>query len=425
MKNYMRALSIITILAVSQQAIAESVKQDSAERGKAKAEKVVKKKSRAWGDKNKNWLKYLKGLVTEVEVRVNCADNSDALKNMELYPGNTYVLTGVCDGPVSVSQRAGHYRFVGDADGDKDDGITLPPGETGYFTFGFYGPIHAELDNLIIDASNYSSAADDIWAAPVYVENGATVEISHVDVVGGDGGIFADAAYVYIGDKVSVTDFRQTGIGSGNGGYTFISQPVTVAGANGEPGDYSEALSAYRNGILVVRRGGSFTAGTDDGSNSDFERYSAIATDGGSLRVRNEGDIDLDGYIGAFRLGSIRIQTGTLNGGIWSGDQSHVRVENLQQSGGDIEAWRGSGIRADYSNLSDGTTDPIYIGQMSTMRINGGSIDNASGTGFIETYSYGQVSLRDMADISDRNIVCSDGRSFSPGNGINIGTVDC
>ena len=314
-----------------------------------------------------------------------------------------------------------HYRFAGGDNGVKDDGIIAPLGETAHYGIRSFGPVQIALENLTIDVTNYTSQSGNVWLAEICAEASSSVSLKQVDVIGGDGCVFADGAYVAIGEGVTVSGFRPTGIVVANVGYVYVGRPVTVDGADGEPGEYSEVVVVYRNGSVMIRRCGSFAMGTDDGSSPDFERYSIEAVDGGTVRVRHDGEVTIDGFIAEFRSGTIRVQTGTLNGAIWIGDQSHLRVENLNHSGGDIDTWHGCGTRIHDSQISVGSTDPIYVGQMSTLRIDGGSIGNVSGIDVIEAYGYGYSTLRDMVDVGNREIIWSDPRSFSCGDAANVG----
>lgn len=420
MKYFIKIISLIGLFTISQFAYSASVTDTFATGDTLTADTLNNLKS-AVNDNNTRIAAMERG----TDIAVDCSADSSALKNTTLIPGNTYVLTGMCDGPIYISKPAGRYHFRGDAIGIKDDGIISPPGETEYYVLGFYGPVSARLENLRISAENYTTKADGFFTAAIYVEGNASVSLYDVDVVGGESGITSDSAYVFLGAGNTVTEFRQGGLNAGNNGTILVGQAVTVTGATGEPGDYSEALSAYRNGVIKISRGGSFTGGTDDGSNAGFDRFSITAVDNGSIRINNSGTVTLTGAIGAYRSSSIRIQTGTVSGYIESADSSHVRLENITHSGGIIDVYRNSSMRANDSVLVNGSNERISVGDLSILRLGGGNVGNA-GTGSINLYAYGVLRVTGATDLGGRDINCSDPREFPGTLGVdyvNVGTT--
>ena len=346
---------------------------------------------------------------TGVDTDVNCVDNPLALKNTTLTPGTTYVLTGMCDGPVRISEPAGTYSFRGDATGIKDDGIISPPGQVEDYVFSAYGPISASFHNLTISGANYTSLGG-VYVTTVYVTGNSSLSLNEVDVVGGDNGVNADSAYIAIGDGVNITGFREEGLIALNGGNIRVDDFISVTGAANELGDFSVAMDATRNGSIVISGGGIFTAGTDDGSNPDYESISMSANGNGTIRIRNSNAVTLTGAIEAIRSSEIRIQSGgTIVGAISATDQSHVRVRNVTHSGGNITAISGSGFTARNSTLSDNSSDWIGVQQVSTMSLRDTTVGNSSGAASINVFHHGFLSLQGAAtDLNGRIINCSD-----------------
>jgi len=116
-------------------------------------------------------------------IPVDCFTDPLALKDMPLTPG-FYVLTGMCDGPITFDPD-GHYDFVGDGiGGDKDDGIASQIDQTEPFALGVYA-VSVRLENLTISAANHTSKSDGIFVTAIGAR-ASTVELFNVDVVGGD-----------------------------------------------------------------------------------------------------------------------------------------------------------------------------------------------------------------------------------------------
>ncbi len=359
-----------------------------------------------------------------ITIAVDCSADASAFLNTTIQNNTTYTLTGMCDGPISIN-RSQNVVIEGDDTGTKDDGIILPPGLTENYVINFRGPVAAQLDNLTISAANYTSGTDGENVAGVLVESNASVRLSDVAVVGGDVGVLADHGDVVIGAGVQVTGFREGGLLAGRGAVIYAENSVTVTGGTGIVGTFSEALSAFNNSVIEITDGGSFTGGTDDGSNPDYESYSVAAQNNGTIRVHNSGTVALTGDMNAARSSVIWVQTGAITGAIFSHTQSDVRIENMTHTGGIISIYSVSGFRADNSTLSSGSSELIDVGDMSHIRLVGSTVGNASGTANIELYRFGLLVLKDTTDLGNRDVDCYVPFHFSQGDAINIGTVTC
>jgi len=365
-----------------------------------------------------------------VDVPVDCSvatGSPDALLNTTLVPGNTYVIEGFCDGPIQIIEPAGRYRFRGLNNDKTLDGISSPASETAYYVVGAFGPVSARFDHLTISGTNYTSQTDGVWVGTIYAEGNAAVTLYNTDITGGDGGIFSDNAYVFIGPGVTVSDFGQTGLGAINNGFILSggsSGPVTVEGAvglNGGTAGYREAMSAFRGGAIRLGAGGTFSAGTDDGSNPDFVSYAATAGETGALRIQN-GTITITGLLEAGGNGSIRIEGGgtvndLINGDVTAYHGGHARIRRMTINGA-VDASYGSSVyvrdgvingRVDgYSAStiivrdSDQSGGNVSSSQSSLVRFDGASTVDTSGFFFGAQFGAG-------IDIRNTTMVTADG----------------
>ena len=64
-------------------------------------------------------------------VDVNCRDDANAFRNIEIEANTTYVLSGMCNGPIWIEED-NNVTIEGDGDGIKDDGVVLPADLTEY-----------------------------------------------------------------------------------------------------------------------------------------------------------------------------------------------------------------------------------------------------------------------------------------------------
>ena len=125
-------------------------------------------------------------------VPVDCTADPNAFLDPNPVPitdNTTYVLSGMCNGPIWISRKR-NVIIEGDSAGvAKDDGVILPGGLTDnpFAAVGIWES-NAELRNLTIDASAYVTNAypfNDTIAA-VAVGQHAMARIYDVDIDGGD-----------------------------------------------------------------------------------------------------------------------------------------------------------------------------------------------------------------------------------------------
>jgi hypothetical protein len=405
MKYFIEIALFVGISAISQIAYSGSI-SDTYATGDTLTADHLKNLKDAVNDNNSRITAIEASVGTDIAV--DCIANPLALQNTTLRPGNTYVLTGMCNGPIRLSEAAGSYNFRGDDSGTKDDGIISPPGQTEGYVFSAYGPVSVSLENLTISGANYTSQVD-AYVTTIELTGNASAMLNDVDVVGGDIGVWASSAYLSIGGVVNVTGFREEGLLAAYGGSIKVNDFITVQGALNEPGDYSTAMDALRNGSIVISGGGIFSAGGDDGTNPDYERGAMEANGNGTIRIR-KSDVTLTGSIWAGRSSEITILSGgTIAGDISASDQSHVRIQNMDHSGGSISSTNGSGFTAFNSMLNQGSNaDTIYVQGASTMTLGNTDVGNSSGIGSIEVAHHGFLSLQGTTNLNGRIINCAD-----------------
>jgi hypothetical protein len=363
-------------------------------------------------------------------VAVDCATDSTALLNTELKPGNTYILTGMCDGPIEIDEPAGVYRFQGDAIGSKDDGIRLPAGHVpdgtpadGYAVIT-YGPVAAKFVNLTISAVLYNSSLD-VFVNTLWAAANSSVILTDVDVVGGDRGIFAGNSDVVIREGVTVTGFRAGGLVSARGSSIIALHPITVTGLLLEPGNESYALLAYRSGTIEIFDGGTFASGTDDGSNLGYESGAVGVWDNSTINISDQGTVILNGNVEVGRSGSTRIRKGTITGELTAYKNAFIELWGVTQTGGDINLYFNSILSTNNGTiLSSGSSDKISIKRMSSLYFDDSSVDNASGTATIELKHYSLMETKGAtgSDLNSRDVNCSNSL-FIQTNVIAPGTV--
>jgi len=346
-------------------------------------------------------------------IAVDCASDSSALKNLALTPNTTYVLTGMCDGQIEVGAGLGTINIEGDATGVKDDGITLPAGETdGDTVFAtIYGTdsVKLNLQNLTISAANYNSESD-LYIGGIGSYRGAHVTLTQVDVVGGDEGIGAhNTGTASINEGVRITNFSRHGINSSRASVVRVFDTVEIAGDSNSDWDISEAVVAHQGGVIDFR---------NDGDPSTM--HSIEPASGPNISIAN----DNTAAVSAFQNGTIRIVDTDITGVLWSGDSSVVDIRDSVQGEGYINPYRNSVMRIRDSQVANGDSGTLYSGDFSVLRLDNTTVANTSGTGQISTYRYGVVDLRGTTDLNGRDINCADPRELRlDGSVLNVGTT--
>lgn len=324
-------------------------------------------------------------------VMVDCTGDSAALKNTVLTPNTTYVLTGICDGQIVVGAGLGTINIEGDGSGLKDDGITLPAGETDGDTV--FAAIYAvdgvrlNLSNLTINAASYN-AVSDLYIGTVGSYRGAHVYLDTVDVVGGDEGLGAyNGGTFSVDTNVAITGFRNAGIKASRASVVRVFGSVTVTGASAQEGSNSEGMLAIDGGVISASGGGTVSPASGTGLSAALDTAAAIS---------------------AFRNGTIDVTGMTVNGTVWSGESAAVNLRNVTQAGGAIDAYRNAVIRVRSSDVTGNAGDPIYAGVFSMIRMDDTNIGNASGTEFIGLYNFGIIDLRGSTNANGRQINCTE-----------------
>jgi len=348
-------------------------------------------------------------------VAVDCSVNSTALKDLTLTPNTTYVLTGICDGQIVVGAGLGTIRIEGDATGVKDDGITLPTGETDGDTVfaSIYGTdsVRLNLKNLTISAANYNSA-NDLYISAIGSYRGAHVTLTQVDVVGGDEGVGAgNTGTVSIFEGVHITGFSRHGIDSSRASVIRVFNTVEIVGDINSDSDVSEAVVAHQGGVISF---------SNDGNPSTMHNIEPAS--GPNISIAN----DNTAAVSAFQNGTIRIVDADITGVLWSGESSTVDIRDSVQGDGYINPYRNSVMRIRNSQVANGDSGTLYSGDFSVLRLDNTTVANTSGTGQISTYRYGVIDLRGTTDLNNRDINCSDGRETRiDGSVVNVGAVSC
>jgi hypothetical protein len=353
--------------------------------------------------------------VTTQTVAVDCASDAAALKNLTLVPNSTYILTGICDGQITVGAGLGTINIEGD--GGMDDGITLPAGETdGGTVFGaVYGTdaVRLNLSDLVIDASSYNSESD-LFAGAVLSTRAAHVTLTDVNVTGGDYGVGAyNTGTITLIGNVSITDFGLNGVRADKGSVvrTFgDATTLTIIGGTGQDWTASEAVVAYQGGVVQF-----------DNDGNDATRHSIQPASGPNL---NSDPDDNVAAVSAFQNGTIRIYDANITGVVWSGDSSVVDLRDVVQGGGYVNPYRNSVLRFRDSQIGNGAAGEFFSGDFSVLRMDDTEVKNSSGSDVISTYRYGVIDLRGATNLNGRGIVCQDTRDLRlDGTVINVGAT--
>ena len=377
-----------------------------------------------------------------VEIALDCDSDADAFRNAEINSHTTYILTGMCNGPIWIYDRS-NVTIKGDDSGvsDKNDGVFLPANldglrdpegeliESPYGAVGVWRSRNVRLENLKIDASNYVSRD--------YIINGfsarniaaltsgqqAYVRAENVDFLGGDFALdIYSQSQLDIREGVTVTGFNRAGLSAFSSGVIIVHEDITVSGlVDTSTESYAQAIHASANGVVQIRNGGSFTGATttETTDSSGFTIYPASVwiSDNATLNISDSSNTAV--FNGAFEAGysaMIRVNGNTVIDGVLAAYHSSVIwMRDVTQSGGEVWAGDGGYMRVESSTLTPGDTDGYDINfelyRSGRARINNTTI-NLNGTN-MGVWGYSVLNLRGSTSLGTDSIDCSDGRGLS------------
>jgi len=355
-------------------------------------------------------------------IPINCGAGGDvnALINTVIEDRTTYVLTGMCDGPIEVIRRRNVF-IQGDATGIKDDGIILPANlqANPFAALGIYES-NVDLSNLTIDASNYVTSSYPFGATNVSalsIGQSSTGRIRDLDITGGDTGlnVFRNS-WVKTYSNINISGFNVIGLSSFAGSSVELSDTIQVVGGATTTSQNPEAISATYNSIVEIGNGGTFTPA---GSGLAPENHAIGAGDNATVRVRDSGVTNLNADVGAWRSSSIKVDGGAVfNGGIGVYDTGTIRVTNSTHSGGFIEAHRGAVLRFISSSIDTATGGPFIfdLTAAATVRIQDTSVTLGDP---INLFGYSLLQLKSTLT-GDTNFISGDVNCHDRANQISV-----
>ena len=370
-------------------------------------------------------------------VEVDCGEHPDAFQEGTDNPGGqvainshtTYILTGLCDGPIWIVER-NSVRFEGDDSGEKDDGVILQAGlsEHPYAAIGAWESNNVSLENLTVSAANYVSKSYSFGenVTALSAGDGSHVEVVDVSFLGGDLGVSVYRnAVLRLREGVTVTGFNYIGLEAWMGGSITTNGNITVTGIDGtSTEDFVYAINSSSNGTVYIRAGGNFTAGsnanTQDLSTDDIYPAALWASDnstvlvrggsnavvfdgavevGYSAMVRMAGDITINGLIGVYHGGVMHLTNVVQDtDNIWVGDKGHLRVESgnlspLSYYGSPIDVYRQGSIRMNNTVVNLVNDDVFSVGGLSYINLRGAT--NLNGADISCWGGSNHISIRD------------------------------
>jgi hypothetical protein len=268
-------------------------------------------------------------------VDVDCSDNPDALLDSPIsgaFPAyTTYNLKGACNGPLYVT--ADGVRFVG-VDG-TGAAVVLPGPPTNPADGAVFGDGAHDLriENLLIDVSAWGTGAiaEDTDAAGVYARN-SFVRIINTRIVGGLWSInpFRNAI-VRTEGLVELIDYVNSGISVGDQSLVTARGPV-VFRSDVTDGSYLGAIDIYRGGEIDFRSGVTVNQADAD-ENNGFYPYAIGAYEQSHIRIRNRGQVNIQGNIYLNMLATANIDGGNFAGFMGINENSVMTIRNTTQSG--------------------------------------------------------------------------------------------
>ena len=349
-------------------------------------------------------------------VPVDCDADADAFRGIEIQSNTTYVISGLCNGPIWIENRQ-NVSLQGDGTGIKDDGVVLPAGlaEQPYGAIGVWQSRGISLANLTVSAANYvgQDYAFGSNVASLSAGNQSYVDVTEVDFVGGDYSVDVyNGTQVNLRGGVTVTGYNRAGLSAFNHGMIRTFGDISVSGLVGTSTEtYPYAISAISNSVVEVRDGGSFSGASGqavdeyptavwsgDNSTVRFRNSTNPSTVNGSIEsayssmVRISGNLVLNGALAAYHRGYIRA-TGLSqsDGPIYAGDASTIRLEQGNVTTDTIDIYRQGNLRTNNTVINKGGADPIWVGGLSLINLRG--LTDLNGAE-ISCYGYGYISIR-------------------------------
>lgn len=341
---------------------------------------------------NRNRILALEGNAGMQEFAIDCAADADALRNVEIQDNSTYVLSGICNGPVWLEGRI-NVTFAGDGSGDKDDGVMLPSGltEHPYGALGIWRSTGIRLENLLVSSANYVSQSYSFGdnVSSLSAGNQSHIDASDVDFIGGDYSVsIYNGSQLDLREGVQVIDFNRSGLDAYNQALIRTHEYISVSGIVGSSTEtYPYAIVATNNSTVEIRNGGDFIGASGqpvveyptavwsgDNSTIRFRNGSNPTMITGSIEsayssmVRIDGNMTLLGALAAYHIGYIRATDTTQSGGeVYAGDSSNVRLESSDIAPSSViypccgfEAYRLGNIRLNNTSV-DTNGNPIYV----------------------------------------------------------------
>ncbi len=314
-------------------------------------------------------------------VAVDCIADPEALRNLAVQtvaavdgvdftfyalPGDktTYMLTGFCNGPVSLINRR-NVELIGARSDKTLDGIRLPGLITvnPFATVGVYTS-NVSIHHLTLDALNYVAGSGNPWGSGISnlsVGQGSVVKVHDTDLKGSDWGLDVwKNSYAKTYQNVTITEFNGTGAGATWGAHVELRNAITVTGRVGTTETYPAALGVYNGGTIDFKGGGVVTPAT---GGSAIQSYAFSAFHGSTIRVRGNA-ATLQGDIESGANSTARVQDGaTITGNVDVYDGSYLRMQNITQSGGYIWTGRNGTLRIDGASTVD-VTGFYFSGQL-------------------------------------------------------------
>ena len=323
-------------------------------------------------------------------VAIDCDADVNALATATIRDRTTYVLTGMCNGPIEIYRKR-NVIIEGDANGVKDDGVFLPPGllDNPFAAIGIYES-NAELRNLKVDASNYVTN-NYAWNSSVNTVGVqvAVVRLYDTDIVGGDRGLSVyRTGWVKVyddGNGSSVKDFNIEGVSSSAVSHVELNAYIEVTSTLTSTEQYPAALASYNNSTIDVRNGGIFTSPNifdpDPNDSNGYYNYAIDAGFGATVHVRaSTNTSEFNGHVEAYDSGIIRmLGNATIHGYLGAYGGSNIEVRDTDQDSGVITASRNSSLRIRNGSSISGDISASSSSHISIFdSVHSGSVINAT-----------------------------------------------